>query len=215
MVKTTRFCGCKVMEPCTCTEFTCSGCEEATLSRDECRWREGKYGPTLVDRRCKACRAADDAAYYARNAERVRERQREYRSDPEVRQRLRAYNRERMSTEEAKARDRERSQLPHRKRKTRDGNLRRAYGIGVDDYEAMFAAQEGRCAICGASESNTKMSEHLHVDHDHETGQVRALLCNPCNIGLGCFADSPERLRQALAYIEHWQSIARGIRGQT
>jgi hypothetical protein len=48
----------------------------------------------------------------------------------------------------------------------------------------------------------------LHVDHCHQTGHVRALLCTGCNSGLGAFRDSPERLREAAAYIEHHVNLA-------
>jgi hypothetical protein len=61
-------------------------------------------------------------------------------------------------------------------RTRRDRHLRLNYGIGLDEYEAMYRAQDGRCASCGEFE------ETLRVDHDHETGVVRELLCHPCNV---------------------------------
>lgn len=60
----------------------------------------------------------------------------------------------------------------------------------------MLEEQGGLCAICG------NPLEVPCVDHDHETNQVRGLLCNPCNRGLGLFKDKPETLRSAAAYIE-------------
>ena len=73
------------------------------------------------------------------------------------------------------------------------------YGLSVGDYEALVATQGGRCAICGSSDPGR--NEVLHVDHDHDTGAVRGLLCFSCNIGLGSFGDDLTRLRAAIAYL--------------
>ena len=60
----------------------------------------------------------------------------------------------------------------------------------------MLEQQDGLCAICGVAPA-------VHVDHDHETGQVRALLCFNCNGGLGQFKDDPYLLQMAAFYVEH------------
>lgn len=66
----------------------------------------------------------------------------------------------------------------------------------------MFNEQDGRCAVCAKpGEILGKRSTTLHVDHDHDTGQIRGLLCQDCNLGLGIFADSPDRLMAAAAYL--------------
>lgn len=85
------------------------------------------------------------------------------------------------------------------RRATNDA-LRAAYGITLDDYEDMLAGQGGGCAICKAVESGGK--GRFHVDHCHEGGQIRGLLCTRCNTGLGQFLDDPDRLRAAIAYLE-------------
>jgi hypothetical protein len=71
-----------------------------------------------------------------------------------------------------------------------DKNLERKFGITREDYNRMLDAQGGACAICGTSASDAR---RLAVDHDHETDQVRALLCGECNLGLGKFQDNPGR----------------------
>jgi uncharacterized protein YbaR (Trm112 family) len=81
---------------------------------------------------------------------------------------------------------------------TRDAELRRLYGITLDDYIEMFKKQNGVCAICGY-ECQTKKS--LSVDHDHKTGKVRGLLCNRCNRALGMFRDDVNTVRYALNYL--------------
>lgn len=75
----------------------------------------------------------------------------------------------------------------------------RAYGMSREAYERLEGEQWGRCAICGELPSTT---HGLCVDHDHEMGKVRGLLCNNCNAGLGYFGDSADVLRAAAAYLD-------------
>lgn len=87
------------------------------------------------------------------------------------------------------------------KRKYNDTRLRRAYGIGVEDYERLLAEQGGGCAMCGAPPT----TKRLHIDHDHKTGLVRGLLCNYCNYRvLG--RNNIERMRSAVAYLERHEA---------
>jgi hypothetical protein len=74
----------------------------------------------------------------------------------------------------------------------------RAYGITPAEFDALFEAQGRRCAICRGDEPRGK---GWHLDHDHATNGHRGILCHPCNVGLGNFADDPERLRAAVAYL--------------
>ncbi len=87
--------------------------------------------------------------------------------------------------------------------KTKGYRLKKAYGIGYDEYSAMAVKQGGGCAICGQKDEWF----NLAVDHCHEKGFVRGLLCGQCNKGLGLFADNPERLRAAAAYLERNQRL--------
>jgi hypothetical protein len=86
-------------------------------------------------------------------------------------------------------------------------NLKRRYGLTVHEYDALSAAQDNRCAICGERESYGKAASKigdgrkLCVDHCHATGAVRGLLCNHCNQGLGRFRDAPALLARALVYL--------------
>jgi Recombination endonuclease VII len=77
-----------------------------------------------------------------------------------------------------------RSYVGHRevdakKARSKDLALQKKYGITLDQYNAMFVAQDESCAFCHKHASNFKNS--LHVDHDHKTKQVRKLLCHVCN----------------------------------
>lgn len=84
-------------------------------------------------------------------------------------------------------------------------SLKKEYGLSVEEYDAMLAQQGGVCAICGQDEPNkhgrTGTRFRLSVDHDHETGAVRSLLCQKCNRAIGLFDDDPERLQAAVDYL--------------
>ncbi len=69
------------------------------------------------------------------------------------------------------------------------------YGIGLDEVERMIEEQGGVCAIC-------RSAAPRDVDHDHETGEVRGILCSPCNTGMGLFKDDAHHLRDAATYLE-------------
>lgn len=71
------------------------------------------------------------------------------------------------------------------------------FGMTPEDYWEMFDRQNGRCAICRALPG----WKRLAVDHDHETSDVRGLLCSQCNTGLGFFKDDPELVAEALSYL--------------
>lgn len=95
-----------------------------------------------------------------------------------------------------------RHKKPNRKEWAKNQNLRHFFGITLADYNAMFVAQGGRCAICRTDEPGGKHNT-LVVDHDHATGKIRGLLCNSCNNGLGRFKDDPLKLRMAVVYLEN------------
>ena len=93
--------------------------------------------------------------------------------------------------------EKERQQQESYKVKRVDYNLKRNYGISSEEYQEKLKYQNYGCAICG-KQATTKA---LAVDHCHETGKVRELLCGPCNIGLGQFQDNPELLLKAADYL--------------
>ena len=82
--------------------------------------------------------------------------------------------------------------------KQRRSMLKQRYGLTVEQWNEMFEAQGGGCAICGDAPTGRN---RLAVDHSHATGDVRGLLCFRCNTLLGKFRDDPSLLRRAIAYL--------------
>lgn len=116
---------------------------------------------------CRPCERAAARAYGRADRERRNARLRRWRAaNPEL----------------AKAHD----------RRTR---LRRKYQLAESDLDAMFVAQDGKCALCAGAKA-------LVVDHDHVTGKVRALLCHRCNTSLGWLEAHPGLLDRAAAYLD-------------
>lgn len=79
--------------------------------------------------------------------------------------------------------------------------LRKNYDISLEQFENMLDSQEGKCAGCKATFDND-----VKVDHDHETGEVRGLLCQTCNLLLGHAYDNPEILRSLANYLESFSN---------
>jgi hypothetical protein len=77
----------------------------------------------------------------------------------------------------------------------RQGHLKRQYGITEAERDELVASQGGVCCICLAALP-------VHVDHCHNTGRVRGVLCFSCNAALGQFKDRPDVIRRAATYVE-------------
>ena len=82
-------------------------------------------------------------------------------------------------------------------RKVRDRFLRWKYGIGIDEYEQLEAAQGDGCAVCGQRPPEPKV---LHVDHRHSDGRIRGLLCSNCNTALGLLREDSEVIERLALY---------------
>lgn len=74
------------------------------------------------------------------------------------------------------------------------------YGITQEEFDALLEQQGGRCAICRTTD--TSPHKRFSIDHCHERGHVRGLLCHYCNVALGALKDRPELLRVAADYLE-------------
>lgn len=86
-------------------------------------------------------------------------------------------------------------------RERKDIQLKLRYGISLEEYEKRVAAQNG-CDICGGECSTGR---NLSVDHNHQTGKIRGLLCSKCNQGIGYFRDNIEALQNAINYLRKYK----------
>ena len=160
---------------------TCKKCGKQKALDEFHRDSAGKDGRRPE---CTECARAYRRQWYVANREEAIRRTQQWRTD----------NRDRYDEYRAEYRQR-----PERKRKMRDLYYRRTFGISADEVDALIAAQGGACAICGRT---PEREASWHVDHDHETGAVRGVLCIDCNHGIGKLGDSIERLQAAIAYLE-------------
>ena len=81
--------------------------------------------------------------------------------------------------------------------------LKTRYGLTLEQFVALLKKQGGECAICGAKPND----KPLCVDHSHDTGLVRGLLCDSCNIGLAQFQDNPQLLARAMEYLGFFSAL--------
>jgi hypothetical protein len=132
---------------------------------------------------CKACNLRQKHDRYLRDPEPEKRRVQQWRVD----------NPERYSEYRAEYRAR-----PERKKADRAGHLKRKFGLTPEQYDEMLAAQDGRCMICRRPPAEGKT---LDIDHDHETGRVRGLLCRNCNHGVGKFFEDVWLLMAAAGYL--------------
>lgn len=81
--------------------------------------------------------------------------------------------------------------------------LKREFGMTPEEYDLLYTAQGGKCAIC--ERHQTEFSRRLAVDHDHDSGKIRGLLCTSCNNMLGFAHDDKKRLRRAIEYMDSYE----------
>jgi Autographiviridae endonuclease VII len=176
------------------------------------------YGPVV--KRCKMCGEEKSVDDFYRNklgrdglrpeckACNLAARKAKYRADPKPYiARVKKWQQE--NSERLNAYRREYRKRPERQRADRDGHLRRKFGIGIEEYERMFEAHGGVCAICGETRPEERT---LHVDHDHETGAIRGLLCFRCNNAIGDFREEYELFLRAANYLDRDDELAALVR---
>lgn len=161
----------------------CSICKQDKAIGDFRKLKNGRSS------HCKPCAAAYLREWRANNPDRLKEHARARRANPEYQNKHRIESRKYY----------EKNPDAYRER-----NLRQNFGITLDEYREMEAAQDGKCAVCG---EKCKSGRSLAVDHNHETGEIRALLCMNCNRAIGWMQDDPDRLMAAAAYLLRYQDV--------
>ena len=84
--------------------------------------------------------------------------------------------------------------------RARSNELRRKYGITLEDYNRMLEDQGGTCMTCPSTPESQRHGR-LHVDHNHDTGEVRGLLCHNCNTALGLLNEDISTLSALITYL--------------
>lgn len=155
-------------------EKTCTGCGIPKKIEDFSKSKGCKYG---LQSKCKECRSIESTRHYREN----------WQQKKAANDRWRAKNKNHYETQ------------------SRNRHLLNTYGITLDTYAKIHESQNGLCAICNQPE--TKRSKNgkvlwLAVDHCHETGNIRGLLCCTCNSGIGLIGDTKERAHATVRYLE-------------
>ena len=154
------------------------------------------YCEELVERKIKAIRVSCITC----SSNKRKSYQKKYKQLPESREKNRNWTKNwikrnstrfKATTKAWRDRNKEKNRLIHKNCK-----LKSNFGITLEDFNRMFKEQNGKCKIC------SKGLIKPHVDHNHDTGKVRGLLCNQCNRGLGFFNDNYQLLDKALYYIK-------------
>jgi hypothetical protein len=141
------------------------------------------------------------AEYLEKEKQRGKQKRKDIQQDPVRKEKRNKYYKE--YTEKNKERVKKyQSRSPEQWKKI---NIARKYGITIEYYDSMVEQQRGLCAIC------LKKPEKLHVDHSHETGIVRALLCHKCNTSLGLLQEDAEILNRAIEYLEKHKGLKDGV----
>jgi hypothetical protein len=128
---------------------------------------------------CADCEKIYRQWYYQDNKKKISQNVKEYRSknQSKVKQWTKTYN-------------------ENNRAKRKDTRLKYLYGISAAEYRRMWVKQKGLCAIC-------EQYKKLVIDHCHESGRIRELLCKTCNAGIGFFRENTTALDRASAYLKH------------
>jgi len=137
--------------------------------------------------------------YYQKNKEKIRATQAIYRE--KNRENLRVIRKERYSKDGQGERASTAKYRKNNLERVKDSKLKSSYGLTIGEYNKMLIDQNSVCAICGLP---PKYGHRLHLDHCHSTNNIRGLLCDSCNNGLGRFADNIKFLENAIKYLKRY-----------
>lgn len=176
---------------------TCSRCTRVKPEEEFSKDSSAKDGLCYW---CKACYREHRRSYYLKNQETVKAKSKKWREENPGKGA--EYHREWVKNNPERTRKIKQKWKDQNKDKSRDYQLKNQYGITLDDYCEMKEGQGHTCLICGTSEDDERVKRSLVVDHCHTSGEVRGLLCAPCNSGLGFFKDNIEWLERAISYLK-------------
>jgi hypothetical protein len=184
-----RFVDKRVKEPKEKIRLHCRDCFRGKRRKAQLRWnRKNRHKRAEIDRRSRR-----------KHASRVAARKKKWRQE----------NPEKVRAEKRRHHEKHKDKIQERLKVWREANpdydrersLWKNYGLTIEGYNAIFKSQGGRCAICLQKEVSGKRSKRLAVDHCHETGRIRGLLCQRCNRALGLLKDDKNVLANAITYL--------------
>ena len=160
----------------------CKVCFTCKIEKPEEEFNKSKQNIGGLRGFCKACQKLYMQEYQEKNREKLRKQNREaYWQNKEWHHKY------------------HKNWRKHNARLVRNTNYKRKFGITIDDFDEILKKQGGACALCGKHEWNGK---RISVDHDHNSGKVRGLLCNRCNTALGALGDTVESIEKVLQYLK-------------
>lgn len=159
----------------------CSVCKEEKSLAEFRKQSKNKDG---LQSQCKVCARKKREVWMSKNPGKAAEQSRRLRQkDPE------------------KHNEATRKWRANNPEKIKANTIRKRYGITLEQWDELFQKQEGKCRICEIHRDNS--AKDLAVDHCHDTGKVRGLLCVRCNRAIGLLNDDPVLLRKAVKYLEN------------
>ncbi len=170
----------------------CGGCKR---SLEETSFHKSSKTSDGLQSQCKECTRAHQKRWLERRPEKVAE----YREASRVRMVGKyATDEDHRETVRQRVRDwRAKVGPEHVAKIQRKQLLKREYSMTLEQFEAMLATQKGVCALCGKDGGKRGLS----VDHDHDTGGIRGLLCTRCNVALGVIGDNIEGVQKVMEYL--------------
>lgn len=173
---------------------TCSKCKVEKSGEDFSH--DGRRSDGLQSH-CKACKATAKREDYAKDPKRYADAVRKsYRKHHE---RALEYHRRYREKNSEVIRKRKKEYAAKHPMRLRAAHLRYKYALTLDDYARMLEEQNRKCAIC---HHHSPKEKRLAVDHCHDTGKVRGLLCDRCNRALGLLRECPDVLRAGAEYLK-------------
>lgn len=140
--------------------------------------------------KCKVCYRAERLAKYHENKSNPQYIEKHNEQSKQAKVKYRASEKGKEAS--AKYNKTEKGEAASRKR-----HLKTKYNLTIEEWDTVYRKQNGKCACCNKQVD----AKHMHTDHNHTTNDVRGLLCNGCNTGLGHLGDSPSRLQKAYNYL--------------
>lgn len=149
-----------------------------------------------IDDQKRRRREADRKSYLKHREKRIQRARQWRKENPD---KLREIKRRWDANNPEKLREQRRRKKPRSLEKAREASRKHLYGVTSEMFETMLVEQNHSCKICG---KKPRPGRTLTVDHCHETGQVRGLLCTACNVAIGQLGDNEAGLLRALNYVQ-------------